>query len=235
MSNNRFVWSFFGWKFSVQIPYLVFVSIAILVCISLANWQWQRAQAADSLFASYQLQESRPESVLSEAPEPYQKVAISGQVKNHFFLDNQILRGVAGWAVLAEVETRYFTVLVNLGWQAKQQGFVLTSELPHYIEVQGLIRAPQQGFMLQTAEQDPNWPTLQQQIDIELLNKHFNYELFPFVLYAENQIGDLIPMPIKMENKFYMHMGYAVQWLLIALAGLIGFLYVSRYEQKEYE
>jgi cytochrome oxidase assembly protein ShyY1 len=38
-----------------------------------------------------------------------------------------------------------------------------------------------------------------------------------------------------MENKFIMHVGYAIQWLLIALACLIGFLYVSRSEQQENE
>lgn len=235
MINKRFVWTFLNRKFSAQIPYLAFVSFAILLCLSLANWQWQRAQAADSLFASYQLQESRPESVLSESPEPYQKVAISGKVGKYFFLDNQILRGTAGWAVIAEVQTTHFNVLVNLGWQPKRPKLVLESELPKHLAVQGLIRAPQQGFMLQAAQQDPNWPKLQQQIDTELLSQHFGYRFFPFVLYAENQVNDFVPMPIKMENKFYMHIGYSVQWLLIALAGLIGFLYVSRYEQNENE
>lgn len=235
MSNKRFVWAFLNRKFSVQKTYLTFVIFAILICLSLANWQWQRAQAADSLFASYQLQESRPESVLTGSPEPYQKVAISGHVKKHFFLDNQILQGVAGWAVIAEVETAQFNVLVNLGWQAKQQNLILESELPGYLEVEGLVRPAQLGFMLQNAEQDPNWPTLLQQIDIELLNDYFGYQFFPFILYAENQINNLIPMPIRMENKFYMHIGYAIQWLLIGLVCLIGFLYVSRYEQSENE
>lgn len=235
MINKRFVWTFLNRKFSVQISFLAFVIFAIVLCLSLANWQWQRAQAADSLFASYQLQESQPESVLSESPEAYQKVAISGHVKKHFFLDNQILQGIAGWAVIAEVETSQFNVLVNLGWQARQQDLILESELPGYLEVQGLIRLPQQGFMLQSAEHDPNWPTLLQQIDIDLLNDYFGYQFFPFVLYAENQVNNLIPMPIKMENKFYMHIGYAIQWLLIGLACLIGFLYVSRSEQSENE
>jgi cytochrome oxidase assembly protein ShyY1 len=233
--NKRVVWTFLNRKFSVQIPFLAFVSFAILLCLSLANWQWQRAQAADSLFASYQLQESRPVSVLSDSPEPYQRVTLSGYIKKHFFLDNQILQGVAGWAVIAEVETKQFNVLVNLGWQPKQKALTLASELPSYLEVQGLIRTPQQGFMLQEAKEDPNWPTLQQQIDIDLLSEYFGYHIFPFVLYAENQVTNLIPMPIKMENKFIMHVGYAIQWLLIALACLIGFLYVSRSEQQENE
>ena len=104
-----------------------------------------------------------------------------------------------------------------------------------YIEVQGLIREPQAGFMLQESNLDPNWPKLMQQIEIPLLNQRLESELFPFVLYAENQIGQLIPVPIKMENKYYMHVGYAIQWLLIGLAGIICFIVISRKEYKENE
>jgi len=233
--KNRVIWSFFNWKVSVQISFLIFACFAVLVCGALANWQWQRAQQADKLFQDYQLQESRPESILSESPEAYQKVALTGTVKKHYFLDNQHHQGTVGWHVLAEVQTQRFLLLVNLGWQAKQSKLVLKESLPDTISVQGLIRQPQVGFMLQDAEQDPNWPLLLQQIDIPRLNQHQGYELFPFVLYADNAIGQLIPAPIKIENKFYMHIGYAVQWLLIGLAGLIAFIYYSRTEYTENE
>jgi cytochrome oxidase assembly protein ShyY1 len=195
----------------------------------------QRAHQADDLFQTYQLQDSRPESVLSESPESYQKVSIAGAVKNHYFLDNKTYQGFGGWHVLAEVQTKKFLILVNLGWQPKQNKLVLQEPLPSYLEVQGLIRKPQAGYMLQAAEEDPNWPKLLQQIEIPLINKRLNRELFPFVLYAENQIGKLIPAPIKIENKYYMHIGYAIQWVLIGLAGLICFIIVSRIEYKENE
>ena len=235
MTKNRLTWSFFNWKISVQIPFLIFACFALIVCSILANWQWQRAQQADALYQDVQLQESRPESALSQSPEAYQKVSIAGKVKGHYFLDNKTHQGYGGWHVLAEVETTHFLVLVNLGWQPKQNKLVLQEPLPDFLEVQGLIRQPGAGFMLQAAELDPNWPTLMQQIEIPLLNKRLKQELFPFVLYAENQIGKLIPAPIKIENKYYMHIGYAVQWLLIGLAGLICFIVVSRSEYKENE
>lgn len=235
MSKNRFIWSFFNWKISVQIPFLLFALLALIVCTNLANWQWQRAQLSDSLYQKYQFQNTWPLSVLSESPEAYQKVAISGQVKNHYFLDNKTRLGLGGWHVLAEVKTKEFLVLVNLGWQPKQKKLVLQSPLPEYIEVQGLIRKPQAGFMLQASNLDPNWPKLMQQIEIPLLNQHLGIELFPYVLYAENKIGQLIPAPIEMKNKYYMHLGYAIQWLLIGLAGILSFIVFSRKEYKENE
>jgi cytochrome oxidase assembly protein ShyY1 len=233
--KNRFIWSFFNWKISVQIPFLLFALFALVVCFSLANWQWQRAQLSDALFQKYQFQNTWPQSVLSESPEAYQKVAIAGQVKNHYFLDNKTQLGSSGWHVLAEVQTKEFLILVNLGWQPKQKKLVLQSPLPEYVEVQGLIREPQAGFMLQESNLDPNWPKLMQQVEIPLLNQHLGIDLFPFVLYADNQIGQLIPAPIEMENKYYMHVGYAIQWLLIGLASIISFIVFSRKEYKENE
>ena len=40
-----------------------------------------------------------------------------------------------------------------------------------------------------------------------------------------------------MENKYFMHIGYAIQWLLIGLAGMLHWLSLvfSRAEHKEYE
>jgi surfeit locus 1 family protein len=235
MIVNRLIWSCYGWKISVQAAYLAFVCCAILLCISLSYWQWQRAQAADLRFNTYQQQELQSVSLLSDSPQDYQKVKIAGEIKQHFFLDNQIYQGVAGWHIVAEVQTAQDLLLVNLGWQPKQNQLVLQHALPLYIEVQGVLKKPQPGFMLQAAMHDPNWPLILQQIHIQLLNDYYDYELLPFVLYAETQVADLIPAPIIMDNKFYMHLGYTIQWLLIAAACFLGFIYISRQEQKENE
>lgn len=235
MTKKRFIWSCYGWKISIQVPYLLFVSVVLLLCLSLSSWQWQRAQAADLRYNNYLKQASLPTSELSASPEDYQKASIVGEIKNHFFLDNQIYQGTAGWHVLAEVQTNTSLLLVNLGWQPKQVELMLQQQLPLYIEVQGLIKKPQPGFMLQAAEQDPNWPQLLQQIQIPLLNKYYDYELSPFVLYSETQVANLIPVAMTMDSKFPMHLGYTIQWLLIACASFIGFIIICRLEQKENE
>jgi len=235
VTNKRFIWSCYGWKISVHVPYLLFVSVVLLLCLVLSNWQWQRAQAADLRYSNYLKQASLPASKLSASPKDYQKASISGEIKNHFFLDNQIYQGSAGWHVLAEVQTDTALLLVNLGWQPKQATLTLQQKLPLYIDVQGLLKKPEPGFMLQAAEQDPNWPQLLQQIQIPLLNKYYSYQLSPFVLYAETQVANLIPVAITMESKFPMHLGYAIQWLLIAGASFIGFITICRLEQKENE
>lgn len=235
MTNNRLIWSCCGWKISVHVSYLVFVCCALILCFVLSHWQWQRAQAAELRYSQYLKQKSQPATELSDSPEQYQKVSITGEIKKHFFLDNQIYQGMAGWHILAEVQTTKTLLLVNLGWQPKQSQLTLQDELPNYIEVQGLVKKPQPGFMLQDANEDPDWPLVLQQIQIPLLNEYFDYELFPFVLYADTQVASLIPAPISMENKYPMHLGYAIQWLMIACACFFAFIYICRHEQKENE
>jgi len=235
VTNKRFIWSFYGWKISIHVPYFLFVSVVLVLCLILSNWQWQRAQAADLRYKNYLQQALLPASELSASPKEYQKTSITGEITNHFFLDNQIYQGSAGWHVLAEVQTNTTRLLVNLGWQPIQAQLSLQQELPLYIEVQGLIKKPQPGFMLQAPEQDPNWPQLLQQIQIPLLNKYYSYELSPFVLYAETPVANLIPAAMTMKSKFPMHLGYAIQWLLIAGASFIGFIIICRLEQKENE
>ncbi|MCX4187213.1 SURF1 family protein [Methylophaga sp. OBS4] len=235
MTNNRVIWSCFGWKISVHVAYFVFVCCAMVLCLSLAYWQWQRAQAADLRYSHYLKQSSQPASPLSDSPQDYQKVSIAGEIKKLFFLDNQIYQGSAGRHVLAAVQTNQSLLLVNLGWQPKQAQFTLQDELPQYIAVQGLIKKPQPGFMLQAADQDPVWPQVMQQVQIPLLNDYYGYQLSPFVLHTEAPVAGLIPVPLTMENKYPMHLGYAIQWLLIAGACLFGFIYVCQREQKENE
>lgn len=235
MINNRFIWSCYEWKISVHVPYLLFVCFAVTLCLLLAFWQWQRAQTADLRYSAYQQQVSQPASALSAAPPDFQRVSVVGAIRKVFFLDNQIYQGVAGRHVLAEVETQQSLLLVNLGWQDNQSPLLQPDQLPQYIEVEGLLKKPQPGFLLQSAQQDPHWPQLMQQIQISLLNDYYGYQLSPYVLYSETVVAGLIPATITMKNKFYMHIGYTVQWLIIASVCVGGFIYYCRIEHTENE
>jgi len=217
-----------NWHFSVHPAYFVFVCSAVLLCLILANWQWQRAQAAQQRHAFFIEQSSLPPASLSSQLTEFQAVRFSGEIKQIFFLDNQINQGIAGWHVIAEVTTREYPVLVNLGWQSKLAKPVSIAELADTIAITGVIKKPEPGFMLAKAEADPNWPQLMQQIQLSLLNKHFQYQLFPYVVYSDAATANLIPVPVQIENKYPMHLGYAIQWLLIAAVCMVGFIIFSR-------
>ncbi len=235
MTTHRFIWTCFNWKLSVQLPYFVFVCCAVVLCLWLSHWQWQRAQVAAIRYQQYQTQASQPATPLSASSQQYQKVAIKGEIKHLLLLDNQIYQGSVGWHVLAVVQTEQGIILVNLGWQSKRSQLIQQNDLPNPIQAQGMLKQPESGFMLQASKNDPNWPRLLQQIQIPLLNEHYGYDLLPFVLYVDTPIATLIPAAVAIDNKYPMHLGYAIQWLLIAGVCVFGFIYFCRQEQKQNE
>jgi surfeit locus 1 family protein len=233
--SRRFIASYFDWKLSIQLSYLAFVCCAIVLCLLLSNWQWQRAQTSAERYAHYITLASAPLTPLSLASEQYQRVSMVGEIKQIFLLDNQIYKGNVGWYVLAVVQTKQLLILVNLGWQSKHSELIEIDQLANQIAVEGILKEPQTGFMLQAAKEDPKWPQVLQQIQISLLNKHYGYDLLPWVLYVNAPIANLIPAPSAIENKYPMHVGYAIQWLMLAVVCLSGFIFICRQENKENE
>lgn len=228
MLSKSIDWRALNWRFSARPAYLVFICFAVSLCLLLSHWQWQRAQVAQQRHANYQKQSARPSVPLSPQLTDFQSVHLNGQIKRLFFLDNQIYQGLVGWHVLADVHTDAYSVLVNLGWQSKDNAPIKLADFPDNITVSGLVKTPEPGFMLANAEADPNWPRLLQQIHIPLLNQHFDSQLLPFVIFADNTFADLRPVSVPVENKYPMHLGYAIQWLLIAAVCVVGFLLISR-------
>lgn len=228
MTTNQVEFKALNGHFSMPLAYLFFVCSAVIVCLVLAHWQWQRAQTAQQRYAFFLEQSSLPPVPLSLQLSEFQSVRLSGDLKRLFFLDNQIHQGIVGWQVIAQINTHDYPVLVNLGWQSKQDKPITLAELPDAMAVNGVIKKPEPGFMLAKAETDPNWPYLMQQIQLPLLNEHFQYQLFPFVVYAHDAIAQLTPAPVQIENKFAMHLGYAIQWVLIAIVCAVGFIVYSR-------
>jgi len=235
VTTQRYIWSYLNWKLSIQLPYLMFVCCAIMLCLFLSNWQWQRAQTSAARYAHYLTLKSAPVAPLSASSEQYQTVSMVGEIKQIFLLDNQIYKGVVGWHVLAAVQTKQVQILVNLGWQSKYSELIEIDQLAGQISVKGMLKEPQSGFMLQAAKEDPKWPQVLQQIQISLLNEHYGYNLLPWVLYLDAPIANLIPAPSAIENKYPMHAGYAIQWLMIAAVCLSGFIFICRQENKENE
>ena len=155
-----------------------------------------------------------------------------------FLLDNQVEKGRLGYRVLQVVQTKKYSVLVNLGWV---QGSINRNELPTvkpYSKAhtfKGHVRLMDKGIMLM--EQDfthVQWPLRVQQIELDKfstllakqLPKFFSgnkkQPLLPFVIYVDEgeEIGfkknwHAIVMPAE------KHYGYAFQWASLAVAWLL--------------
>lgn len=230
MITKHVTLNWFGWQLSVQLTFFVFICCAVAICLMLSHWQWQRAQDAEQRYQTYLLRTQQAPVVLSSSVRDYQQVEARGSIERLLLLDNQIRDGVVGWHVLAVLKTDQFPVLVNLGWQAATDTTPTLDQLPTDISVSGRVKQPEVGLMLAPAEQDPAWPGILQQIDIPLLNSHLDMQLAPFVIYINKRLAGLTPVSVTPENKYPMHIGYTVQWLLIAIAFVIGFIFACRQE-----
>lgn len=213
--------------FSSGVFYCLFAVCAVSLCLSLSYWQWQRAQAADQRYLKQQSQQSIAPAPLTDNPTDYQRVEAEGWIKNIWFLDNKILNQNVGRVVLAELHTQKKVLLANLGWQPLSAGLTSAQPVPEYIKVSGILKQPSEGFSLMDVTLDPDWPVLQQQIDITALETHIGYVLYPYILHSDTKIGQWENFPITIDNKFSMHSGYAIQWMLLALVALVMFMKIS--------
>jgi cytochrome oxidase assembly protein ShyY1 len=217
--------------FSFRPAYLLFAAFAISLCLFLSHWQWQRAQAAEAHYQSYLQQQEKPPVTLADKPAEFQRVSINGHLERLFLLDNQMTQGQVGWHVLGLMTSESKPVLVNLGWTPKAEAKPTLSDFAGIENISGRIKTPEPGLMLAEARDDPAWPAVLQQIEIPLLNQHLDIELLPFVIYADPAPVGLATVKAAPENKYPMHVGYAVQWLLIGFAcGLMTFIACRRRE-----
>jgi len=97
------------------------------------------------------------------------------------------------------------------------------------------VSPPEKGFVL--AEQ-PNsyqeWPTVVQYIDIAALEKTLGYALEPMVIILdENKNSGLHRKPVKLNMKSEKHIGYAIQWFLMAIV-LLGIYFIVNTSSTEY-
>jgi cytochrome oxidase assembly protein ShyY1 len=147
-------------------------------------------------------------------------VRASGQLQQLFLLDNQIRQGIVGHHVLGLLVTDYGPLLLNLGWQSAHAPRPTLNNFPSVMTVSGLAVYPEVGLMLAPAKDDPAWPGLMQQIDIPLLRQQLGSDLADFMIVADKPAGGLASVHAAPEDKTPMHIGYALQWLLIAAACL---------------
>ena len=220
------------------------VLVVIAVCVGLANWQWQRAQQKQMRLDNINIMHEKgllEWSGLFLLPETLDKTGLRLQLtgfirgKQYWLLDNRTLNGRPGYDLLALF---YPTdsdqaLLVNFGWIAQGSS---RNQLPQVqfpedkitLSVQ-LKQGDLSGFYLSGAEQvKAGWPKLIQFIDIQQQALQSNTQLFEFMAYAVDFTGVAQPHyePVVMPPE--KHRAYAFQWLLIALAAAIVYIFALR-------
>jgi surfeit locus 1 family protein len=211
------------------------------ILIALGVWQLNRAEEKRALL---KLQEQRQstETLFLSATIPdnsdallYKPIQALGHYDgdHQYLLDNQVNKGRAGYFVLTpfRLKNESKAVLVNRGWLPLGKS---RTDLPDIdvdskeITVTGRInRFPSVGLKLAGAEIPENsWPALVQVIDTNVLAKQLTYPLFDFQVELDKQSTNGFTREWQAPHTMTpeKHIGYAVQWFLLAITLTVLFI-----------
>ena len=213
--------------------WLILITLAAFaVLIKLSFWQWQRAAEKElqlSQLANWQ-QQGAPAwtELIKLSPDELDGAPLQGQARwlspTVWLVDNQIMQGRAGYDVLVPMQLAEGTpaLVVNLGWLAAppRRDQLPEVTIPASIELSGLLRSQPGSFRLgDNLEARGQWPMRVQTIEILSLQTTTTVPLFDAVFYQQETPYTHHYQPVVLSPE--KHRGYALQWLLLALAVVI--------------
>ncbi len=222
------------------VPTLV-VMVLLPALLWLAAWQQGRADEKRHLI-SLQEQQMLAVPVQLDSRERdleslrYRQVWIEGEYdrEHQFLLDNQVVNGKAGFHVMTpfHIKGTSMSILVNRGWlkgsaDRKTLPDVTLRDKSHRLS--GMISAfPGVGYELAGAEvPSGDWPAVVQLIKTPILTEHLGYPLLPYQLWLDESFSEGYHRDWQIRR--YMtpekHIGYALQWLSLALLVLVFYLW----------
>jgi surfeit locus 1 family protein len=216
-----------------RVPLIAYLCLLPLL-LTLGFWQLDRAKQKQSIIdLQTQRQSTETISLTASLPEIsddflYKNIKAEGQYdgQHQYLLDNQISKGRAGYFVFSpfRLKNQDKAILVNRGWIPLGQH---RSDLPdisienNETTLTGRInRFPTVGLKLKGAEiPTKSWPALVQVIDTKVLAEQLEYPLLSFQIEldkaADHGFDREWQKPLVMTPE--KHIGYAVQWFLLAL------------------
>lgn len=202
------------------------------VVFALGVWQLSRAEEKRVLIEDrYARMGALPvsESELDAAP-PFTRVRLEGgfDPDRIFFLDNQIIDGETGYAVLHVYESRHGArYLVNRGWVAAPGN---RDELPDVgVPVAPVITALVWPFtgLQPIFEADPwgeGWPKRVQRLELDRMAGVAAVAVAAELRLEAGQPGALTPLPDATTLNPGKNTGYAAQWFGIGTVLLAGWV-----------
>lgn len=193
------------WKLSFNPIYSLIMMLGIGICLIAANWQFTKSQFYMAPVA--------------------QSVHIKGQYLNEYthFLDNQTLNGQAGYAVITPFQYDSAIYLVNRGFVSYRNRADLPSvpAVMGTVELTGIMKENKKPLLLNESLQDPVFLRVQY-INNEHFSMMLNQGVAKEIFLVQKGEGLMSPFPDSQPYlNHHRHMGYAIQWGLLAIAGLI--------------
>jgi surfeit locus 1 family protein len=194
-----------SWYFSIKPLYSLIMLLGIAICVAAGTWQYQKSQ-------------------FYLGP-----VAQSSQINGYYlnththFLDNKTLKGQVGYAIITPFDYDGQVYLINRGFVAYKNREKLPVFNPVYklSKITGLLVDYQTPLLLNSKLIDPIKKRIQY-IDHQYFSDITGKRVSRKILKLQKGSGLQTLMPIKAPYlNHHRHQGYALQWFLLAIAGLI--------------
>jgi len=222
------------------VPTLAFL-VVFPVLLSLGNWQLNRAEEKREIERGVAEAMAKPALLLNQAnldllsQQVYRPVHLEGRfdAEHQYLWDNKTFKGKPGYQVLTpfRIEGTQKSVIVNRGWVpilGRRDEYPDISVSAEPIVIEGVIKMPSNAIQLA----EPN--------SIESLSFPFVLQAFEPSVIAKQLDLDMLPIMVELSKddpqgfvrewqpyygKIGKHIGYAVQWFIMALIAL--FLYIK--------
>lgn len=228
------------------IGWLAFLLLYIVVCCALGLWQWDRRDQAQTAIARLDANWSAPATPVSEAlPDPaafdedqqWQRVELDGRYLSEeaVLVRGRMVSGNVGFQQLVPFETDEGTIFfVDRGWVSVSTE---SNEIPEtypvipegQITVLARLRADEGQLRDQDAPQGQVYSA-----DLRRLATAHDQTVYTGAYGLLESEDGSVPGDIAVQERPLLdegpHLSYALQWVVFALIGVVGFIYALRQE-----
>jgi surfeit locus 1 family protein len=228
----------FGYIFSPALLPTLGVLFFFPLLVTLGIWQLHRAAAKQVIEQEYLNQEITSIATLQNPQNRglhYRRLQAKGffDTKHVIFLDNKTYHQKVGYHVFSPfiVNKTKQTLLVDRGFIAIncRKTIPLIPPPPRGEQlISGFIYFPSRAFLLKKEIPQNHWPRIVQAINLEEIGKSLHKNIYPFyLLLYKGENSGLIRDWNPVNFPSYRHIGYAIQWFLLALTLIIIYLILN--------
>lgn len=227
------------WIFSPDLLSATFTLLLICLFVYLGCWQLHRAEEKGIL--KKQLESRIKEPALLVVPLSdtktlenvrYRRLQATGVFLNNkqILLDNQILEKRIGYRVITPFLTAANKILlVDRGWipmGKHRNDLPIIEPSLGKVSIEGMINQFANGIRLSgTISTTSTFPRVVQLIDFKELSTILAFDVLPFILQLRQPSSLTFSIPtVSFGISESRHLGYAVQWLGLALAAFMYYL-----------
>jgi len=231
-------------SFRYLIPSILIVA-TIVFLTSLGFWQLDRANEKRAIEASIQKANTGIVELITDEnrllEKEYYQVRLKGQYQSNkqFIYDNQIVDQVSGYYVLTpfKLENQPSAIIINRGfipWNGDREKLADVSIKKTKSEIKVQISKPIKRIELKSSEIGNNFPVLIQAVDLVKMSELAGIDFSSMVGLLDASMDDgFVRKWEPYTGSIEKHIGYAVQWFLMAIVlGIIGIRIAIKQRKK---